>query len=383
MRKIYQSKMDAKHMNEERKKEIRNCLKMEIEVCDRKKISCQKSFRVKPVILVATFALVFVVGGTVAFAHGNDIMVWIYSLGYNGRFAESYVMENVDAEYDEETPWLTLQDVYVDGCMLVFTAKLSDGCEDVPTDISDHAMINGIDCMTDRFQSLGDGMYEGVIFISDELVNQDYSGKKIKVETNLLMEPEKIGGNRKEFSFTIPGDTINVAKKYTTEKIDIVETDSQGNTRTIGNVVADYKRAPSRLYMHLTFTFTGKDAKENIKKYINPMSEDLDVEEEYIDYLVEDSAGHRNDMSDYCWGYSFTELVENEATCSKGIEIEFDRFPYDAKSITFIPYTYHVDRDGKPIFDVDSDGKIILDSETIHEERAFTISMNVFDGEKE
>ncbi|MGN0389967.1 MAG: hypothetical protein ACI4L2_04065 [Wujia sp.] len=375
MRNIYSLKMGEKHMNAERKKEIRKYLEMECEESAGRKSGHAKTFRMKPAILAAAFALVFVVGGSVAFAHGKDIMEWIHGLGKNSEIAEQYVMTEVEAEYTEDIPWLTLQEAYVDGCMLVFTAKLTEGCEVLPQDISDHAMINGVDCRTDRFVSLGDGMYEGVIYVSDDLIGQDYSGQKLTVETELFVDPELVGANRKNFTFTIPGDTMNLVQKYVSEPIPLNSTDADGNVIVEGSVIAEYKIAPSRIYMTLTFTCTGENAKENLKKYIYPECE-FDVTKEYIDYLVQDDKGNRSDMGYYCWGWSYTDKVETEEACSQGIEIEFDSFPCDSKTITFIPYIYHVDADGKPIFDVDDDGKIVIDEADICEERAFTIPLD-------
>ncbi len=371
MYKYYQTKMNEKHMDSVKKLEIRECLEEEL---TRNKRSISKKFNLKPAALCAGMLLLFLVSGTVAFAHGQDIMEWIHGLGRNSEIAESYVLKDSKADNCDNEPWLTLQDVYVDGSMLVFTARLSDGCETPPINIRDHAIINDVDCATDSFASLGNGVYQGVIFISDELLNKDYTGQKIKVVTRLITNNENIQDNWREFSFTIPGDTMNLAEQNTTEPIMLVETDDEGNTTTIGNVVADYRISPSRINMKLTFTFYGEDAKENAKKYINPEN-DLSCQEEYIDYLVEDDKGNINEMSKYCFGYRYINIDETQTTYSQGIEIDFNSFPCDSEIITFIPYGYHVDENGKPINEFDSEGNLVLAEESIYEERSITIPL--------
>lgn len=335
---------------------------VEAQMADDDKTVSKKRFSLRR-LLIPVAACFVLVCGTAAGANSAKFRGWLEGLGNNVEEAEKLVTTEVEAEYKEDEPLLTIEDVYVDGSWLVFTAKLREGATERPCAMKDHAYINGVDCLSDDWEEIAEGEYQGKIIISDSLTGKDYTGQQIEVKVELYMNETETDSDISEFTFTIPGDTMNVTEQYEGDEIDLFKKDENGEEVCVGSVIVESTTAPSAVRMNLHFEFTGEDAEQNLKDIAYNGG-----------YLVVDSAGNEMDLWQVMRDCGYSEPTEVHGTWSVDMMIDMDGFDYTSETITFIPYSWDCYEGGE------MDGKRIEGTEVYHEEWAFTVPLH---GEEE
>lgn len=318
-------------------------------------------------VTAAIVLCIIVTFSGVAVAKSDLLRNWLTELGVNSKNAEKYI-ETDTAQSDSD--WLTVKDVYLDGMKLVFVVQLQEGATVLPYDISDHSYIDGIDCLSDSFHCLGDGLYEGIIDLS--VVNgsmQTTLSKETMIQTVLSKEtiPVKVtlycqGDNlvdRRDFEFSIPSKNMQLTTTTENETIPIVETDKNGTEVQIGTVTSSFMISPSTIQMKLHYEFTGEHAKENREKYAD----------ELLLYNVIDDAGNVMALDDVTNGRGYENHIEQDGFSSIDIMAELNKYDTNAKTITLYPVTIDYYTEGE------LEGKYILGTEVPHEERAITFKL--------
>lgn len=150
--------------------------------------------KIRRAIIVAASCLLFACG-TVTLANPGIWQDFLSDLGNNAKDAETLIQSDIAEDVSGDL--YEVVDVYLDGRRLVFTAKKVDGNEiAMPLNCSDHVSVNGVDCMMNEFQYAGDGVYEGEIYLAQELAGTDLNGAALEVS----------------FSFNVSGSGESIEK---------------------------------------------------------------------------------------------------------------------------------------------------------------------------
>lgn len=145
-------------------------------------------------VIIAAACLLFACG-TVTLANPGIWQDFLSNLGNNAKDAETLIQSDIAEDVSGDL--YEVVDVYLDGRRLVFTAKKVDGNEiATPLNCSDHASVNGVDCMMYEFKYAGDHMYEGEIYLAQELAGTDLNGAALEVS----------------FSFNVSGNGESIEK---------------------------------------------------------------------------------------------------------------------------------------------------------------------------
>lgn len=318
--------------------------------------------KIRRAIIVAASCLLFA-GGTVTLANPGIWQDFLSDLGNNAKDAETLIQSDIAEDVSGDL--YEVVDVYLDGRRLVFTAKKVDGNEiATPLNCSDHASVNGVDCMMYEFKYAGDHMYEGEIYLAQELAGQDLNGAALEVSFSFNVSGSGDAVEKRWCFFTIPADTTqNLMVKtelFQSEKVEIKQGDAQGNVQCIGTVWGEFIKAPSGVDMTLHYEFTGEDAKEHAFPYIGGFGE-----------------------YDMLWGYKLVDSqdAEIEVGLNSQNEVEeqnrycidlyqnISNLDYTSDSVTIIPVSCDYYKSGE------YDGKPIESTIQEHPELAITIPM--------
>ena len=312
--------------------------------------------KIRRAAIIAAACLLFA-GGTVTFANPGIWQEFLSRLGNNAKDAETLIQSDIAEDVSGDL--YTVEDVYLDGRRLVFTAKKVDGNEiATPLNCSDHASVNGVDCMMNEFQYVGDGMYEGEIYLARELVGTDLNGAALEVSFSFNVSGSGATIEKKWCSFTIPADmTQNLMAQtewFQSEKVEIKQADAQGNVQCIGTVWGEFIKAPSGVDMTLHYEFTGAFP------YIGGFGE-YDM---LWGYKLVDSQGVEIEV-----GMNPQNEVDEENRYSIDLYQNISNLDYTSDSVTIIPVSCDYYRSGE------FDGKPIESTVQEHPELAITIPM--------
>ncbi len=331
---------------------IRDRIVMEVD--EQKGVGKHKKSFAKAALIPFAACFVFLCG-IATFAKSDLLREWLSGLGPNAEEAEKLVQTDVAKSEDD---WLTVKDVYIDGMRLVFVARLSENAQELPVDISDHSMVGGIDCLSDEFTPLGNGLYEGRIILSKELLESELP-EMMDVTVKLYINDNSAGADRREFSFEVPSENLYLTTQIESDRIQIFETGENGEQECIGTVVGKFAISPSTVMMTLHYEFTGEHAKENREKYCDSA----------LDYDLMDDSGNRSNISDVMSSLGYENDVEEENFSSLDMVAELHKFDYQSKTITIVPISMDYYTEGELA------GKHIEGTEVLHEDRAITIPL--------
>lgn len=304
--------------------------------------------------LTACFILLF---GGVAFAKSDMLRDWLSELGPNANKAEKIIESNM-AETNED--WLKVKDVYVDGMRLVFVAELNPEQEDIPVDMADHCTVDGVDCLTDQFETLGDGLYEGRIILSDALLQEREFSDMIEVCTNLYIGDNTASGKKRAFSFSIPSENMYLTTQVENDAIKLYDTNNDGEQECIGTVVGKFTISPSTIFMKIHYEFTGENAKAHREEYFD----------DALEYDLVDDKGVRKNILYTAEETRYDNVIEQDDCCSGDLVVTLHTFDTSSKTITIIPVSVDYFTEGE------LEGKRIDGTEIPHEDRAITFVLN-------
>lgn len=313
-------------------------------------------------VIIAAACLLFACS-TVTLANPGIWQDFLSRLGNNAKDAETLIQSDIAEDVSGDL--YEVVDVYLDGRRLVFTAKKVDGNE-IATSLncSDHASVNGVDCMMYEFKYAGDRMYEGEIYLAQELAGQDLNGAALEVSFSFNVSGSGDAVEKRWCSFTIPADTTqNLMVKtelFQSEKVEIKQGDAQGNVQSIGTVWGEFIKAPSGVDMTLHYEFTGEDAKEHAFPYIGGFGE-YDM---LWGYKLIDSQGAEIEV-----GLNPQNEVEEQNRYCIDLYQNISNLDYTSDSVTIIPVNCDYYKSGE------YDGKPIESTVQEHPELAITIPM--------
>lgn len=308
----------------------------------------------KVAIIPVLMCLVLLSGG-VALAKSDYLRQFFATLGDNATEAEKYVQTDTVELSDE---WLTVDEVYLDGMNLVYIAHLGKNQTDIPYDMGDHAYVDGVDCRTDRFDILGDGVYQGKISLSEEMINKNIFKDEIQVDVKLYIDDNPASPAKRDFSFTISGKNMVLPEMKEDEQI-IYMTDVNGFSRRIGVVKANFTFSPSEIKCRLHYEFEGEGAKINREKYVD----------ERLDYILIDDSGNKKEVHDLMECCGFENIMDDDKYSCGDFIMELNRFDIHSKYMTIVPVSMDYYTEGE------FEGKMIEGTEVVHDEYAITFSL--------
>ena len=329
---------------------IKDRVRMEVE----NQIHKKNQNHLKVAIIPVLVCLVLLSGG-VALAKSDYLRQLFTTLGDNATEAEKYVQTDTIESKDD---WLTVDEVYLDGVNLVYIAHLNDNQTDVPYDMGDHAYVDGVDCLTDRFDVLGDGVYQGKIFLSEEMIENNIRKDEIQVDVELYVGDNTELPVKRDFSFTVSGKNMALAEMKENEQI-IYMTDANGVSRRIGVVKADFTVSPSAIKCRLHYEFEGEDAKENREKYVD----------DKLSYMLIDDSGNEKEVFDLMNSCGYENETDDDNYSSIDFWVELNRFDMHSKYMTIVPVSMDYYTEGE------LEGKMIDGTQVVHDEYAITFSL--------
>lgn len=333
---------------------IRNQIIEEVDKQKYKKTSKIRLARTTIMPFVACFVLLC---GIVTFAKSDRLWDWLSDLGPNSEEAEKLIQTDVAQSKDD---WLTVEDVYIDGMRLVFVARLDENASGSPVDISDHCSVNGIDCQSNGFKVLEEGLYEGRIILSEELLQLNDPSEMMEVNVKLYIDDNSATANKRDFSFEVPSDNLYLTTQVESDRIQIFQTNESGEQECIGTVVGKFSISPSTILMTVHYEFTGEYAKENREKYFDAS----------LGYDLIDDSGNRNNIWDVMSSCGYENEVEEENCSSGDFVAELHRFDCMSKTLTIVPVSMDYYTEGE------LEGKRIEGTQVPHEDRKITFSLN-------
>lgn len=288
-------------------------------------------------VAVAAMAILLIGGPVYAFGFAK-ISQHLYSYGYN--VPEEMISTENKTVSDE---YLIIDEAYIDGTFLAFTAHLPEGAVNIPFASSDHVYVNGQNCLLEQFEQGSEepGSYfclvNLVAFKHENNISDILLEDKVVVQMDLCMNDswEKIPF---EFETTIDKTSIQVT--------DIPEQTIEIENGIVAHVV-NSTIVPSAILLNLKFDISGECGDELSNKYTS------------ANYYVEDSKGNRKLLIDANGAANFLQ-------CGINWFAEINDFDMDSEYIKMIPYTVDYDKET---------GKEILGTEKIDEEHAFIIRL--------
>ena len=237
--------------------------------------------------------------------------------------------------------YLIIDEVYMDGTFLTFTAHLPENANVIPFGSSDHVYVNGQDCLLEQFEQGSEEPGSYFCLVNLTYLNQEnhidkiISNDTVSVEMKLYINDE---WEKVPFTFEAAVDKSSSQTTYIPEQTIEIE---NGITAHIINSTL----SPSAIMLNMTFTITGEDEKMLSNKYT------------YANYYVEDSNGNRMSLID-------ANGAANSVQCGTSWSAEINNFDMNSNYIKMIPYSIDYD------FET---GKEIPGTEVVDEEHAFTI----------
>ena len=239
-------------------------------------------------------------------------------------------------------PFLLIDEIYMDGSSLYYTAHLADGCSIKPLNSKDHAYVNGVDCLSENFEETDEpGHYAGSINLTMNASDEGFvrQGEELALMLNLYVDEKT--GETKLFSFS---------DKNWSELVDTMNfSGGEYELSEYGSVRIDKLLAsPSKFSVKMTYLLNaeGLDKLNDMYGYGNESDNLLDG------IYVEDSNGKRYNTVGNFDGVSdvVAMSVEDVSEGIYGLSFEFDisrNFNMDTEYISFIPYTMDRSEDGK------------------------------------
>ncbi|MCM1159210.1 MAG: hypothetical protein NC300_10605 [Bacteroidales bacterium] len=260
-------------------------------------------------------ACMLILGGSVAFAvNFSGINRYLHRWWGKG-IPEENIITGLDSEKDT---LLEIDEVYIDGTYLAFTAHLPEGAVWIPEGAGDHAYVNGRNCYMAQFERDTEkpGSYFGLIDLTfemsgegDDYINKEVTGEEVTVKLSLFTEGTD---ERKDFTFRASiGDALENTAAVPEQMIEVEE----GITAWVKNSTV----APSVIKLHIDFAAENEDAEARLDKYI------------YDFYYVEDANGIRYE--------DFYSMLQG----GREWYAEITNFDMDSDYIKFIPYTVEYD----------------------------------------
>ncbi len=243
-----------------------------------------------------------------------------------------------EVSYMEDEPLMKVQDYYIDGTKLIFSAVAGDVKPDSTygeLQSKDHAEINGADCMVESFDLDQDtGVYVGAIALP-ELEQTDTLDVKMRLYT---------ASGIQEFTFTVEGSNMSQTRKVADQKCEIA-----GGTVEI----KDISVAPSKTKLTLLYRFDGENGRELAGSC-------------WGFYKITDSSGNEIDTL-YTGGLGSGEPYESDGAYYRRITFEaLCGLDSETEYLKFVPY--------EP--ETDSEGKVIPDTGTVKEDGVFTVDLS-------
>ncbi|MCM1180766.1 MAG: DUF4179 domain-containing protein [Clostridium sp.] len=257
----------------------------------------------------AAIACIFILGGSAVFAASIPGINRHLRSWWGRGIPEENIITDLDSEQDT---LLEIDEVYIDGTYLAFTAHLPEGAALIPEGAGDHAYVNGRNCLMAQFEKDTEepGSYFGLIDLrfemsgeGDDYINKEVAGEEVTVKISLYIEGMD---ERQDFTFQAPiGDALENTAAVPEQMIEVEE----GITAWVKNSTV----APSAIKLHIDFAAENEDAEARLEKYI------------YDFYYVEDANGIRYE--------NFYSMLRG------GCEwyAEITNFDMDSDYIKFIP----------------------------------------------
>lgn len=284
------------------------------------------------------FLCLLLIGGPACAFGFSKINQHLDKYGYD--VPEEMINTETNATSDE---YLIIDEVYMDGTFLTFTAHLPEGATVIPFESSDHVYVNGQNCLLEQFEQGSEEPESYFCLVDLTAFNQEtnvdtiLSGDTVLVEMELFINDE---WERVSFTFEAAVDKSSGQTAYIPEQTIKIE---DGITAYITNSTI----APSAIMLNIKFTITGENEEMLSKKYTD------------AHYYVEDSNGNRISLIDNDSAASFVQSGTNWSA-------EINNFDMNSDYIKMIPYT----------IDYDSEtGKEIPGTEVVDEEHAFIIKL--------
>lgn len=279
------------------------------------------------------------IGGPVCAFGFSKINQHLDKYGYD--VPEEMINTEITATSDE---YLIIDEVYMDGTFLTFTAHLPERATVIPFESSDHVYVNGQNCLLEQFEQGSEepGSYFCLVnltyFNQETNVDTILSGDTILVEMELFINDE---WERIPFTFEAAIDKSSGQTASVPEQTIEIE---DGITAHVTNSTI----APSAIMLNIEFTITGEKEEILSKKYTD------------AHYFVEDSNGNRKSL------IMNVDSAANSVHCGTNWSTEINNFDTNSNYIKMIPYT--IDYDAET-------GKEIPGTEVVDEDHAFIIKL--------
>lgn len=239
--------------------------------------------------------------------------------------------------------YLIIDEVYMDGTFLTFTAHLPENASVIPFASSDHVYVNGQDFLLEQFEQGSEEPGSYFCLVNLTYINQEnhideiISSDTVSVEMKLYINDE---WEKVPFTFEASVDKSSGQTAYIPEQTIEIE---DGITAYVTNSTI----SPSAIMLNIQFNITGEYIDELSAKYT------------YANYYMEDSNGNRKNL---------IHVGGAASTVQSGTEwfAKINNFDMNSDYIKMIPYT----------IDYDSEtGKEIPGTEVVDEEHAFIINL--------
>lgn len=285
-----------------------------------------------------TVLCILLIGGPVCALGFSKINQHLKNYGYD--IPEEMINTESTTSSDE---YLIIDEVYMDGTYLTFTAHLPEGASVIPLESSDHVYVNGQDCLLKQFEQGSEepGSYFCLVnltyFNQENNVDTIISGDTVLVEMELFINDE---WERIPFTFEAAVDKSSGQTAYIPEQTIEIE---DGITAHVTNSTI----SPLAIMLNIKFTITGENEEMLSKKYTD------------AHYCVEDSNGNRKFLIN-------VDSAASSVQCGTNWSAEINNFDMNSDYIKMIPYTIDYDAETE---------KEIPGTEVVDEEHAFIIKL--------
>lgn len=283
---------------------------------------------------VALFAATLTLFGCMAAALEEPLnQFWMSCMGVNQEIVGEMIVTDPEIVCLTDDMPLTIQDIYVDGSNLVFSAAAGEEI-DYTLYAMDHSTVNGVDCLLYFYQTK---VEEGIAYYQGEIkLSQEVEGDLLDI-TIRLYEKEEI----REIRFQTNAEGLQATKWIPDQTFELDYAKIE---------VTGISAAPSELQMTFDYSF---DDYEKAKEF-----------EWQLLYKLENDKGEVLDTMYGSAGYA-SDLTENGDKWTCRVYLSITGFDYTSEYVKVTPYTP----------ECDSEGRAIPDTGTVHEEKAFTVSL--------
>ena len=206
-------------------------------------------------------------------------------------------------------PFLLMDEVYMDGSSLYYSAHLADGCDIKPIDSKDHTFVNGVDCLNEFFEETDEpGHYVGSIDLTmngSSDMNFVSQGDELAVMLNLYVDQNT--GETRLFSFS--DKTWNGSVDTKDLSGEVIELEKYGSVKIDKLLVS-----PSKITVKVTYTMSGDGLDEMLTGY----GYSNDNQDLITQFNFKDSNGKRY----YMWGTEENGYKDRIVNGSSGGHIE-------------------------------------------------------------